>query len=275
MGRIKKTTVNHFLNTRLKPKKVENELGEFEDRYPIYVKIRSHYKQTQIKSIFWLFQFDHLNQMPQLKKLTESDLDDSNLYLTVEKFDEHLENKTAIYQLLQRESEFITSVAESVTSIVNENFDIKLITNNLFDLMIPVQQLVYDTYSNDLRNILNENRYNDLVEIVDWELPFWKLFLGLYSSQRGGDQNNPLKLILDKNVAYHNLVMSLKHASNDKIIWTFEWGSHLANPRFLDTLKKGIERGDFTANEYKKFIMMISEQIGRKLHNAIYKDLEL
>lgn len=275
MGRKKKTTVNHFLNIRLKPKQVENENGTIEERYPIYVKIRSHYKQTQIKSIYWLFQYDQLSQMPELKELHNSELDDSNLYLTVKEFELHIKDETPTYFLMQREKYFIEGVAETLASIFNENFDIKYVTRNLFDLMIPIQQLVYDSFSADLRKVLNENRYNDLVEIINWELPFWKIFLGLHATQEVEHADNALKKILDSNTPYHNLVMSLRGATNDKIIWAFEWNEYLTNnSQFLEIIKSGIDRNEYSTEEYKKFMSMIGLEIGIKLNQVISNDLE-
>lgn len=287
MSKNRKASANHFLNTRLKAKETDKD-GQIKPRYPIYVKIRSHYQQSQIKSFYWIFQFETLEDLSSWFDIynniygeeSKYGLNDSNLYLTKEEYEAEIEQNETFRFLLNREAEFIQYVAQKVHSIYSEQFDIRIVTNNLLKLMVPVQFLISNYYKKDLRMALVEDKLHDLVDVVNWNKPFWDIYKGLKQSQNSlYDSSSPVNTFLNRILisfqGTYNVLEQFNSVTENRLIWAFEFDKYLIDEDFIKQLSLYKDLV-YSQSDVRKLISRISAEIsalfGEVLSEKIIED---
>ncbi|OEK06723.1 hypothetical protein [Roseivirga misakiensis] len=250
MAHEKKATVNHFLNTRLKPKIIEKD-GQTKEVYPIYVKVRFGKSQTQYKSLFWLFQFNTVDQLENLMRYRDTEIENDNVYWSELDYKKRFKEGGDLNYLLQSEKDFVKSITKLTVELFSIDFDLSNLVKSLSRFLIPVQEIMHYHYQEELINALNANRQNDLTEILRWDIKYWDLFGFLENIfPKEGDVGQILSGLKES----HNLCVYLNQLLEDRLLWSFQWNQSLFSQNDLEEkLKHGIELGYYTKKALHKF----------------------
>lgn len=134
-----KVTIKHYLNKRLKPKRVIYK-GQEEFAYPLYVQILYKGQQSQIKSDLTPFVLVHKESSTTLTDYFERSESKhlSLLYLTDQEFKSIIDLK--IYPLIIKESDWLYSLVQMIDQKFND-FDVKKVVHLRNNYLEPLDSL--------------------------------------------------------------------------------------------------------------------------------------
>ena len=263
MGRKEITTIKHFLNKRLKPRRIFDPEGNTIEFYPVYFKLRTNQQQTQIKSHFWIYgseEYDNSSTYDRLEKLRHGA---EYSYLSEDQINPNNPGSEFILKKFEKEKSFILEMIKFMEES-NINFNIRSISSHIEFYSLPFQYLISEVLKNKLK-VEMTNMGLEVYRLIDWHtLNFEEIMKGFSTIFKGYEfYSNYEGHVLEtfkKYLPYQKILLRIKLFTSGRTLRLIELRNLMEKEGLFQHLEKGVEEKVYDSYSLEQFMIAVQSQ---------------